>query len=143
MGHALARIAEVGRGREPGLPAERRHERARGVVAGPPGDHGHRVTGGERGQRRLEPEQRPPAAERYPGAGEEPSVSCRSPAGIHSARVGGSTQAAELVRTMSTPLAAQASWCSGWVCQSNTDPAGMGNVATITAPSGGAVHRSS
>ena len=44
-------------------------------------------------------------------------VSCRSPAGIHSARVGGSTQSAELVRTVSTPLAAQASWWSGWVCQ--------------------------
>src|SRR5215472_8659547 len=67
-------------------------------------------------------------------------VSCRSPAGIHSARVGGSTQSAELVRTVSTPLAAQASWWSGWVCQSNTDPAGIGNVATITAASDGATH---
>jgi hypothetical protein len=37
------------------------------------------------------------------------SVSCRTPAGIHSALVGGSTQAAALVRTVSTPLAAQAS----------------------------------
>ena len=37
------------------------------------------------------------------------SVSCRSPAGIHSALVGGSTQVDELVRTVSTPLAAQAS----------------------------------
>ena len=37
------------------------------------------------------------------------SVSCRSPAGIHSARVGGSTQVAAPVRTVSTPLAAQAS----------------------------------
>jgi len=37
-------------------------------------------------------------------------VSCRSPAGIHSARLGGRTQAAALVRTVSTPLAAQASW---------------------------------
>ena len=36
-------------------------------------------------------------------------VSCRTPAGIHSARVGGSTQADSAVRTVSTPLAAQAS----------------------------------
>jgi hypothetical protein len=38
------------------------------------------------------------------------SVSCFSPAGIHSALVGGSTQSAASVRTVSTPLAAQASW---------------------------------
>ncbi len=38
------------------------------------------------------------------------AVSCGSPAGIHSARVGGSTQAASPVSTVSTPLAAQASW---------------------------------
>ena len=37
------------------------------------------------------------------------SVSCFSPAGIHSARVGGSTQSASWVRTVSTPAAAQAS----------------------------------
>jgi hypothetical protein len=37
-------------------------------------------------------------------------VSCRRPAGIHSARVGGSTQVASAVTTVSTPLAAQASW---------------------------------
>jgi len=37
------------------------------------------------------------------------SVSCRSPAGIQSARVGGSTQADAWVRTVSTPLAAHAS----------------------------------
>jgi hypothetical protein len=36
-------------------------------------------------------------------------VSCGSPAGIHSARVGGSTQVASLVSTVRTPLAAQAS----------------------------------
>ena len=36
-------------------------------------------------------------------------VSCGSPAGIHSARVGGSTQVASAVITVSTPLAAQAS----------------------------------
>jgi len=76
-------------------------------------------------------------------AAPDDSVSWRSPAGIHSARVGGSTQAAELVRTVSTPLAAQASWCSEWVCQSNTDPAGIGKVATMTAPSSGPVHCSS
>jgi hypothetical protein len=38
------------------------------------------------------------------------AVSCGSPAGIHSARVGGSTQVPALVSTVSTPLAAQASW---------------------------------
>jgi hypothetical protein len=38
------------------------------------------------------------------------SVSCRNPAGIHNALVGGSIQVAEFVRTVSTPLAAQASW---------------------------------
>ncbi len=38
------------------------------------------------------------------------AVSCGSPAGIHSARVGGSTQVASAVRTVSTPLAAHASW---------------------------------
>ena len=38
------------------------------------------------------------------------NVSCRTPAGIQSARLGGRTQAAALVRTVSTPLAAQASW---------------------------------
>jgi len=37
------------------------------------------------------------------------AVSCGRPAGIHSARVGGSTQVAVLVSTLSTPLAAQAS----------------------------------
>jgi hypothetical protein len=37
------------------------------------------------------------------------AVSCGRPAGIHSARVGGSTQVAALVSTLSTPLAAQAS----------------------------------
>ena len=37
------------------------------------------------------------------------SVSWRRPAGIHSARVGGSTQADACVRTVSTPLAAHAS----------------------------------
>jgi hypothetical protein len=60
------------------------------------------------------------------------SVSCGSPAGIYSALVGGSTQVAELVLTVSTPLAAQASWWSGWVCQSNTRPAGIGKVTTMT-----------
>jgi hypothetical protein len=60
-------------------------------------------------------------------------VSCRSPAGIHSARVGGSTQVASRVSTVSTPLAAQASWWSSWVCQSKRVPAGMGKVATTTA----------
>jgi hypothetical protein len=38
------------------------------------------------------------------------SVSCRNPAGIHSARDGGSVQVAALVRTISTPAAAHASW---------------------------------
>jgi hypothetical protein len=60
-------------------------------------------------------------------------VSCGSPAGIHSARVGGSTQVASWVSTVSTPLAAQASWWSSWVCQSKRVPAGMGKVATTTA----------
>ena len=59
-------------------------------------------------------------------AGPDDRVSCRSPAGIHSARVGGSTQVASAVLTVSTPLAAQASWWSSWVCQSNTSPAGIG-----------------
>jgi hypothetical protein len=38
------------------------------------------------------------------------SVSCRTPAGIQRARVGGSTQAESLARTVSTPAAAHASW---------------------------------
>jgi hypothetical protein len=38
------------------------------------------------------------------------AVSCGRPAGIHSARVGGRTQVAAPVSTVSTPLAAQASW---------------------------------
>jgi hypothetical protein len=39
------------------------------------------------------------------------SVSCFfSPAGIHSALVDGSTQSTAWVRTVSTPLTAQASW---------------------------------
>ena len=38
------------------------------------------------------------------------AVSCGSPAGIHSALVGGSTQVASAVSTVRTPLAAQASW---------------------------------
>ena len=62
------------------------------------------------------------------------AVSCGSPAGIHSARVGGSTQVASAVSTVSTPLAAQASWWSSWVCQSKRVPAGMGKSATKTAP---------
>ena len=37
-------------------------------------------------------------------------VSWRTPAGIKRARVGGSTHASRSVRTVSTPLAAQASW---------------------------------
>ncbi len=45
-------------------------------------------------------------------AGPAESVSCRRPAGIHSARDGGSTHVAESVLTVSTPLAAQASWWS-------------------------------
>ncbi len=64
-------------------------------------------------------------------------VSCGSPAGIHSARVGGSTQVASCVSTVRTPLAAQASWWSSWVCQSKRVPAGMGKVATTTAGSSG------
>jgi SAM-dependent methyltransferase len=67
------------------------------------------------------------------------SVSCRTPAGIHSALVGGSTQAASWARTVSTPLAAQASWCEVCVCQSNRLPAAIGNVTTDIAalvPSG-------
>jgi hypothetical protein len=62
-------------------------------------------------------------------------VSCGTPGGIHSARVGGSTQVAPWVRTVSTPLAAQASWWSTCVCQLNTVPPGMGKAAT-TMPSG-------
>ena len=64
------------------------------------------------------------------------AVSCGSPAGIHRARVGGSTQvdpSTPAVSTVSTPLAAQASWWSSWVCQSKRVPAGMGKVATKTA----------
>ena len=62
-------------------------------------------------------------------------VSWGSVAGIHSARVGGSTQVAPSVSTVSTPLAAQASWWSSWTCQRNRVPPGMGKVATTT-PSG-------
>src|ERR1700691_816734 len=62
-------------------------------------------------------------------------VSCASPAGIHSARVGGSTQVASSVSTVSTPLAAHASWWSSWVCQSNSVRPDIGNVAT-EMPSG-------
>jgi hypothetical protein len=40
------------------------------------------------------------------------AVSCGSPAGIHSARVDGSTHVASAASTVSTPLAAQASWWS-------------------------------
>ena len=61
------------------------------------------------------------------------AVSCLRPAGIHSARVGGSTQVASAVSTVSTPLAAQASWWSSWVCQSKRVPAGIGKSATKTA----------
>jgi SAM-dependent methyltransferase len=61
------------------------------------------------------------------------AVSCGSPAGIHSALVGGSTQVDSAVSTVSTPLAAQASWWSSWVCQSNRVPGGMGKSATKTA----------
>jgi len=64
------------------------------------------------------------------------AVSCRSPAGIQSARVGGSTQVDSAVSTVSTPLAAQASWWSSWVCQSKRVPAGIGKSATKTAVPG-------
>src|ERR1700683_4101418 len=60
-------------------------------------------------------------------------VSCGRPAGIHSARVGGSTQVAFLVMTGSTPVAAQASWWSSCVCQSKTVLADIGKSATTTA----------
>ena len=63
------------------------------------------------------------------------AVSCRSPAGIHSALVVGSTQVAPTVSTVSTPLAAQASWWSSCVCQSKRVPAGIGKSATKTAAS--------
>src|SRR5262249_58545983 len=62
------------------------------------------------------------------------------PAGTQGAGVGASGKSAEAVRRVSTPLAAQASWWSGWVCQSNTDPAGMANVATSPAAADGATH---
>src|SRR5215470_17549757 len=68
------------------------------------------------------------------------AVSCGRPAGIHSARVGGSTQVAPAVSTVSTPLAAHASWWSSWVCQSNLVPAGMGKSATKTAVSWSSRH---
>ena len=85
----------------------------------------------------LTPEQPGPDVQRAHG-GRPPSeaVSCGSPAGIHSALVGGSTQVASAVSTVSTPLAAQASWWSSWVCQSNRVPAGMGKSATKTAVPG-------
>jgi hypothetical protein len=38
------------------------------------------------------------------------AVSCRRPAGIHRARVGGSTHVAPQALTVSTPFVAQASW---------------------------------
>jgi hypothetical protein len=60
-------------------------------------------------------------------------VSCGKPAGIHRARVGGSTQVASSVMTVSTPLAAQASWWSTCVCHSKRVPGGMGKSATTTA----------
>ncbi len=37
-------------------------------------------------------------------------VSCATPAGIHSARLGGSTQVPASVTTVRTPFAAHASW---------------------------------
>ena len=44
---------------------------------------------------------------------------------------------AVLVTTVSTPLAAQASWWSTWVCQLKREPALMAKVATVTAGPGG------
>ena len=41
--------------------------------------------------------------------------------------------AVEAVRTIKTPLGAQASWWSGWVCQSNTEPRGISKVQTKNA----------
>src|SRR5260370_22924903 len=61
------------------------------------------------------------------------AVSCGSPAGIHSARVGGSTQVGWAVSTVSAPRGAEASWWSSWVCQPKRVPAGMGKVTTRTA----------
>src|SRR5580704_2732982 len=66
-------------------------------------------------------------------AGPDARVSCGRPAGIHSARAGGSTQVAASVTTVSTPLGAQASWWSSCVCQLKAAPAAIANVATIMA----------
>jgi prolyl oligopeptidase len=67
------RSPEIRGGRDADLAPERRDERARRVVADPDGDPPGRVARGQHGQRRLEPQQRAPAAERHPGAvGERP-----------------------------------------------------------------------
>jgi hypothetical protein len=59
--------AEVGGGSLAGLAAERGDERARGVVADPARDPADGLAAGQHGQRRLQPEQCAPAAERDPG----------------------------------------------------------------------------
>ena len=68
------------------------------------------------------------------------AVSCGSPAGIHSARVGGSTQVDinSPARHGEHPARRPGQLVVVWVCQSKRVPAGMGNVATSTAPCRGA-----
>src|SRR5215469_13390516 len=66
-------------------------------------------------------------------ADEVDSVSCRTPAGIHRALVGGRTQAVSSVLTISTPDGAQATWWSACVCQSKTEPGPMGKLITTSA----------
>jgi SAM-dependent methyltransferase len=60
-------------------------------------------------------------------------VSCGTPAGSHSARVGGSTQTPSAVSTSSTELLVHASWWAGWEWRWNTVPSGIGTGVSSTA----------
>src|SRR5918999_935630 len=61
-------------------------------------------------------------------------VRCHTPAGSHSARVGGSTQWAEPTFTAATPWEAHTSWCWPWTCHGNQLLDGSGRSRSSMAP---------
>jgi hypothetical protein len=65
------------------------------------------------------------------------AVVCRTPAGIHSARVGGSAHVVSPAEIDSTPVCAQASWWAGWTCSVKRCPLAIVKRPTSTAPNGG------
>ncbi|GAA4910459.1 hypothetical protein GCM10023334_009130 [Nonomuraea thailandensis] len=60
-------------------------------------------------------------------------TSCGTPAGIHNARVVGSTHVLASAATVSVPLEAHASWCTSCVCRAKRVRAGIANLPMSTS----------